>query len=160
MNDEIAQTVEQIADELLTRKLMLAVAESCTGGGVAYALTSLPGSANWFERGFVTYSNLSKQEMLGVDSSLILHHGAVSLAVVEAMAQGALTRSAAQMSLAISGIAGPGGGSLDKPVGTVCFSWALNSIDFSSELIVFEGDRGSIREQAVAHGLQGVLYIL
>ncbi|MCF6324205.1 MAG: CinA family protein [Gammaproteobacteria bacterium] len=136
---------------------MLVVAESCTGGGVAHALTSLAGSSDWFERGFVTYSNRSKQEMLGVEAGLIASHGAVSLAVVEAMAQGALVHSAAQASLAISGIAGPGGGSLEKPVGTVCFSWALNNIKNSSKLIVFKGDRNSIREQAIACGLRGIL---
>ena len=157
MNNEIAQIVVQVADELLTRKLMLVVAESCTGGGVAYALTSLAGSSDWFERGFVTYSNRSKQEMLGVEADLIASHGAVSLAVVEAMAQGAMAHSVAQVSLAISGIAGPAGGSLEKPVGTVCFSWALNSIETSSELIVFKGDRDSIREQAIAYGLRGIL---
>ncbi len=157
MNDEIAQTVVQVADELLTRKLMLVVAESCTGGGVAYALTSLAGSSDWFERGFVTYSNRSKQEMLGVDAGLIASHGAVSLAVVEAMAQGALVHSAAQVSLAISGVAGPGGGSLEKPVGTVCFSWSLNNIETCSKLIVFKGNRNSIREQAVEYGLRGIL---
>jgi len=160
LNDEIVPVVAQIADELLTRQWMLVVAESCTGGGVAQALTSLPGSANWFERGFVTYSNLSKKEMLGVDGDLISQHGAVSLAVVAAMAQGALVHSVANISLAISGIAGPGGGALDKPVGTICFSWALNSINYSSELIVFKGNRNSIRQQAVLYGLRGMLSVL
>ena len=160
MNDEIAQTVAQIADGLLRHKLMLVVAESCTGGGVAHALTSLPGSSSWFERGFVTYSNLSKEQMLGVDAALISHHGAVSLAVVEAMAQGALAHSVAQVSLAISGIAGPGGGSLDKPVGSVCFSWILNGIKFPSQFVVFKGDRDIIREQAALYGLCGVLHVL
>ena len=157
MNGEIAGHVAQIAEELLARKLMLVVVESCTGGGVAYALTALPGSSAWFERGFVTYSNRSKEQMLGVDSDLIACNGAVSLKVVEAMALGALEHSEGQVSLAISGVAGPGGGTEDKPVGTVCFSWALKNISFSSELIVFEGDRNSIREQAVAFGLQGIL---
>ncbi len=158
MNDEIAKTIAQVADELLTHNLMLVVAESCTGGGVAYALTSQAGSSGWFERGFVTYSNRSKQEMLGVEADLIASHGAVSLAVVEAMAQGALAYSAAQVSLAISGIAGPGGGSLEKPVGTVCFSWSLNNINVYSKLVVFKGNRNSIREQAVEYGLRGILH--
>lgn len=157
MKDEIAHHVVQIAEGLLARKLMLVVAESCTGGGVAHALTSLAGSSAWFERGFVTYSNRSKEQMLGVGGDLIACNGAVSLKVVEAMALGALEHSEGQVSLAISGIAGPGGGTKDKPVGTVCFSWALKNIRFSSELVVFEGDRNSIREQAVAFGLLGVL---
>ena len=156
----MAECVELIAQALLARKLTLAVAESCTGGGVAYALTSLPGSSAWFERGFVTYSNSAKQEMLGVDVRLIERHGAVSLRVVEAMAQGALTHSPAQVSLAISGIAGPGGGSPEKPVGTVCFSWGLNSIKLLSELVVFKGSRDSVREQAILYALRGVLTIL
>jgi len=157
LEDEIAHHVAQIAEELLARKLMLVVAESCTGGGVAHALTSLAGSSAWFERGFVTYSNRSKEQMLGVGGDLIAHHGAVSLKVVEAMALGALVHSEGQVSLAISGIAGPGGGTGDKPVGTVCFSWVLKDISFLSQLIVFKGDRNSIREQAVAFGLQGLL---
>ena len=157
MSDEITGYVAQIAEALLARQLMLVVAESCTGGGVAHALTSLAGSSAWFERGFVTYSNRSKEQMLGVSGDLIAHHGAVSLPVVEAMARGALVHSEGQVSLAISGIAGPGGGSEDKPVGTVCFSFALNNINCSSELVVFEGDRDLIRERAIAYGLLGVL---
>ena len=157
MKDEIAHHVVRIAEELLARKLMLVVAESCTGGGVAHALTSLAGSSAWFERGFVTYSNRSKEQMLGVCGDLIACNGAVSLKVVEAMALGALEHSEGQVSLAISGVAGPGGGTEDKPVGTVCFSWALKDISFSSEVIVFEGDRDLIRDRAIAYGLQGVL---
>lgn len=157
---EIEQLVAQVAEQLLRRQLKLVTAESCTGGGVAQVLTSLAGSSAWFERGFVTYSNLSKQEMLGVAPALIETHGAVSLEVVEAMARGALTHSAGQVSLAISGIAGPAGGTTQKPVGTVCFSWVLNEINIQSELIVFNGNRAGIREQAVAHALQGLLAAL
>ncbi len=160
LNIEIEQRVAQVAQVLLQRRLMLVTAESCTGGGVAQALTELAGSSAWFERGFVTYSNRSKQEMLGVDAALIEHHGAVSLEVVEAMALGALAHSAAQISLAISGVAGPTGGTQQKPVGTVCFSWAIDKINLRSELIVFKGNRRLIREQAIVHSLQGLLLTL
>lgn len=160
MKVEIEQRVAEVAHVLLERGAMLVTAESCTGGGVAQALTELAGSSAWFERGFVTYSNRSKEEMLGVDAALIDRHGAVSLEVVEAMAQGALRHSAAQVTLAISGIAGPSGGTPQKPVGTVCFSWAIDQINFNSEMVVFNGDRRSIRTQAIHHALQGLLNML
>ncbi len=160
MKVEIEQGVAAVAHVLLVRGWMLATAESCTGGGVAQALTEQAGSSAWFERGFVTYSNRSKEEMLGVEAALIERHGAVSLEVVEAMAQGALKHSAAQVALAISGIAGPSGGTPQKPVGTVCFSWAIDQINFNAEMVVFNGDRQSIRMQAIHHSLQGLLAIL
>lgn len=159
--DEIDQCVAQLAGLLKQRQLMLATAESCTGGGGAQALTSIAGSSEWFERGFVTYSNRSKTEMLGVDPALIEQCGAVSIEVVEAMAYGVIEHSDAQVALAISGIAGPGGGSEAKPVGTVCFGWAekivIDKIRISSELIVFNGSRCEVRQQAVLHSLQGVI---
>lgn len=162
--NEIERSVAQLAELLRGRSLMLATAESCTGGGVAQALTTLVGSSEWFERGFVTYSNRSKSEMLGVDSELIEQHGAVSIEVVEAMARGAIEHSAAQVALAISGIAGPGGGSQAKPVGTVCFGWAensvINKINIRSELVIFKGNRLEIRWQAVFYSLQGVIAML
>ena len=114
----------QLGKILLKRHLQCVVAESCTGGGVAAAVTDIPGSSQWFDRGFVTYSNASKQQMLGVPESMIASEGAVSEAVVRAMAEGALAASAAHVSVAISGIAGPDGGTLEKPVGTVWFAWA------------------------------------
>ncbi|HED38805.1 MAG TPA: CinA family protein [Chromatiales bacterium] len=160
LKDEIRGAVVQIAETLVSREWMLVTAESCTGGGVAQALTSLAGSSAWFERGFVTYSNRSKEEMLGIDAGLIKRHGAVSLAVVEAMALGALDNSAGQVSLAISGIAGPAGGSETKPVGTVCFSWVIDRVRFSSDLVVFDGDRESVRAQAVAYSLSGLELML
>ena len=160
MDDELEKLVEQVAAVLTLRQMMLVTAESCTGGGVAQALTSLAGSSAWFERGFVTYSNRSKQEMLGVDAGLIESHGAVSLEVVEAMALGALANSGGQVSLAISGVAGPAGGTEEKPVGTVCFAWALTEVRVLSEIVVFKGDRGLIREQAMSHSLQGILRLL
>jgi len=157
---EIEQRVKAIAHALMKRGWMLVTAESCTGGGVAQALTELAGSSAWFERGFVTYSNRSKEEMLGVDAALIERHGAVSLEVVEAMAQGARKHSDGQVALAISGIAGPSGGTPHKPLGTVCFSWAIDQINLSSEVVVFNGDRCSIRAQAIHYSLQGLARIL
>lgn len=115
---------EQLADVLQQHGWMLATAESCTGGMIAANCTDLSGSSNWFERGFVTYSNEAKHDMLGVDSALIAEHGAVSEAVVQAMTLGAMRRSHAQVTLAVTGVAGPSGGSADKPVGTVWFAWA------------------------------------
>lgn len=139
----------------------LALAESCTGGLVAQTVTAIPGSSAWFDRGFVTYSNAAKVDMLGVAAPLIASHGAVSEAVARAMAEGALTYSAAQISAAVTGIAGPGGGSLDKPVGLVCFAWAKKQGDGSVSCVVdtqrFEGDRAAVRAQAARHVLAGVL---
>lgn len=136
---------------------MLATAESCTGGWVAKLITDIPGSSHWFERGFVTYTNESKQEMLGVAAETLASHGAVSEATVREMAQGALSHSRAQLSLAVSGIAGPGGGTPERPVGSVCFAWASQESGVHSEQRHFDGDRELIRRQAVATALQGVL---
>lgn len=157
---DVEKSCLAVAELLLARKLMLTTAESCTGGWVATALTSLPGSSRWFERGFVTYSNRSKQEMLGVSAELLEQHGAVSEPVVRAMAEGALHHSHAQLSLAISGIAGPGGGVLDKPVGTVCLAWAAIGLPARSQVKHFPGDRQAVRLQAVQCALQGVLDVL
>ncbi|VAX08848.1 Nicotinamide-nucleotide amidase [hydrothermal vent metagenome] len=154
----------RLGEVLLEQGLMLACAESCTGGWVAKSLTDIAGSSCWFERGFVTYTNQSKTDMLGVASSLLETEGAVSEMVVRAMAEGALSRSLADLSLAISGIAGPGGGSDDKPVGLVWFAWSRTGISGNVEAVsrqqVFSGDRESVRRQAVAYALQGVLSIL
>lgn len=139
---------------------MLTTAESCTGGSVAQALTSVSGSSGWFERGFVTYSNRAKEEMLGVPAQLLQQYGAVSEPVVQAMAEGALCHSHSQISLAISGIAGPGGGSLDKPVGTVWLAWAALGQKSRCRCEHFGGNREQIRAQAVAASLQGVLDVL
>lgn len=134
----------------------LVTAESCTGGWLAEAVTAEPGSSNWFERGFVTYSNLSKQEMLGVAEATLERCGAVSEEVVCEMALGALLRSRAQVAVAISGIAGPGGAVPGKPVGTVCLAWALKG-QVMSQSYHFSGDRESVRRQAVECALQGLL---
>ncbi len=148
-------TLTDLAQALIARGWSLTTAESCTGGLVAAACTELSGSSAWFERGFVTYSNAAKTEMLGVPAALIVAHGAVSEAVARAMAQGALRHSAAQIAVAITGVAGPTGGSVDKPVGTVCFAWAWPGGVFS-ERVQFNGDRAGIRQAAVWHALTGV----
>ena len=135
----------------------LATAVSCSGGWVAQCLTAIAGSSDWFERGFVTYSNEAKQEMLGVARETLDRHGAVSVATAQAMAQGALRRSRADWSVAITGIAGPTGGSPDKPVGTVCFGWAGPDGFTTTELCHLAGSRAEVRAQSVAYALHGVL---
>ncbi len=151
---------EQVGDALKSRALMLATAESCTGGWVAEAVTMVPGSSEWFERGFVTYTYISKREMLGVKEATLDHHGAVSEAVVREMVEGALARSHAQVAVAVSGVAGPSGGTADKPVGTVCFAWGIKDGKPRSETQRFSGDREAVRRASVEHALKGVLALL
>ena len=139
---------------------MLATAESCTGGGVAQAITEVSGSSAWFERGFITYSNLSKQQMLGVSEATLIRHGAVSGATVLEMVEGALSRSAGQVALAVSGIAGPTGGTPDKPVGTVWFAWGIKNGLMQSRVHHLSGNRSEIRASAVQIALRGVLDLL
>jgi nicotinamide-nucleotide amidase len=139
---------------------MLATAESCTGGGVASAVTDIAGSSAWFDRGFITYSNQAKREMLQVSQDSLLRFGAVSEAVVREMVEGVLRHSQAQVSLAVSGIAGPGGGSVEKPVGMVWFAWGLQGGGCIARMHQLLGNRSEIRAQAVAIALQGVLEIL
>ena len=150
----------QVGAALKAHGLLLATAESCTGGGVAQAITEVSGSSAWFERGFVTYSNLSKQQMLGVSAATLLQYGAVSEATVREMVSGALAHSAAQLAVAVSGIAGPGGGTADKPVGTIWFAWGAAHGACFSRRHQLSGDRGHVRAQAVAIALQGVLELL
>lgn len=147
----------QVGGALKSHGWMLATAESCTGGGVAQAITAIAGSSAWFERGFVTYSNQSKQQMLGVQESTLAAYGAVSEAVVREMAEGALRYSTAQVSLAVSGIAGPDGGTPDKPVGTVWFAWGFRHGATFARLYHLSGNRAEVRAQAVRIALQGVL---
>jgi nicotinamide-nucleotide amidase len=142
---------------LLEHNKTLVTAESCTGGWVAKCCTDLPGSSAWFDRGFVTYSNEAKQDQLDVDADTLLKHGAVSLAVVEEMALGALVNSRADISVAITGIAGPDGGSEQKPVGTVWIGWGIRSGGVHSICFQFDGDRESIRKQAVFEALGGII---
>lgn len=145
---------------LKSHGLMLATAESCTGGGVAQAITEVAGSSAWFERGFVTYSNLSKQQMLGVRETTIQQHGAVSEAVVREMVAGALANSTAQVALSVSGIAGPDGGTADKPVGTVWFAWGIKGRATFAQRHQIAGDRAEVRAQAVHIALQGIINLL
>lgn len=151
--------VLRLSHVLLQKQWMLASAESCTGGMVAAACTDLAGSSAWFERGFVTYSNAAKTQQLGVDVALITQHGAVSEAVARAMAQGALHHSKAQVTLAITGVAGPAGGTIDKPVGTVWFAWAMPE-GIHSEVRHFEGDRAAVRQASALHSLLGLLRLV
>jgi len=150
---------QRLGAALKARGLRLVTAESCTGGWVAMALTAVPGSSDWFERGYVTYSNAAKREDLGVREETLKHHGAVSEATAREMAAGALAKGGAQASLAITGVAGPAGGTPDKPVGMVCFAWAYGS-KMSSETRRFSGDRESVRRQSVEHALKEMLELL
>ncbi|MDP3519780.1 MAG: CinA family protein [Hydrogenophaga sp.] len=156
MDDDTPHLCIQLADALRARSLMLATAESCTGGLIAGACTELSGSSDWFERGFVTYSNAAKSELLGVPAALIEAHGAVSEPVARAMAEGAVAHSRAHLSVAVTGVAGPTGGSADKPVGTVWFGWCVGGVTHS-ERQRFDGDRAAVRAATVRHALAGLL---
>ena len=160
MDDELSALSLAVGSALSRQKLMLACAESCTGGWVSEIVTATAGSSEWFERGFVTYSNAAKQEMLGVAADTLDKCGAVSEETARAMAAGALANSRAQVALAITGIAGPGGGSSGKPVGTVCFAWCRNGANPISETRHFAGAREAIRRQAALHALHGLLALL
>lgn len=151
---------EEVGTELKRRKLMLATAESCTGGWISEAVTMVPGSSDWFERGFVTYTYISKREMLGVEVATLDKHGAVSEQVVREMVTGALARSHAQVAVAVSGVAGPSGGTPDKPVGMVCFAWCMKDGKPLTETKRCSGDREEVRRQSVVHALKGVLALL
>ena len=157
MERELDALAATVGTRLLERGEVLATAESCTGGWVSQALTAIAGSSNWFDRGFVTYSNEAKADMLGVRRQTLVRHGAVSEPVVIEMAQGALQRSQAQWALAISGVAGPTGGTPEKPVGTVCFAWAGPDGFVACETCHFAGDREGVRHASVAHALRGLL---
>ena len=150
------ELVMALARELKRRGLMMATAESCTGGLIAGACTDVSGSSDWFERGFVTYSNAAKTELLGVPAELIEAHGAVSEPVARAMAAGALFHAPVQLTVAVTGVAGPTGGSADKPVGTVWFGWATPAGSFT-EHQRFDGDRAAVRAATVRHALAGLL---
>jgi nicotinamide-nucleotide amidase len=160
--NEIDSLAAQLGAALLARKLMMATAESCTGGGVAAAITSIAGSSEWFDRGFVTYSNQAKHDMLGVPLALIEQHGAVSEAVARAMAEGALAHSRAQVAISITGIAGPSGGSTAKPVGTVWLGVARRTpqgIATHATLRHYSGDRAQVRLQAATQALRAAINI-
>ncbi len=151
-----SQQVRLLAELLLKKRLVLATAESCTGGLISAACTDLAGSSDWFERGFISYSNAAKTELLGVKPELLARFGAVSEEVAQAMALGALSHSVAQVALAVTGVAGPGGGSVSKPVGMVCFGFAVPGQVFSATRH-FEGDRSAVRAASVHYALQVLL---
>jgi nicotinamide-nucleotide amidase len=153
----LERLAKRLGARLKKRKLLLATAESCTGGWIAQAVTSVPGSSDWFDRGFVTYSNEAKKDMLGVRASTLSRHGAVSEETALEMAAGALKRSAAHVAVAVTGVAGPGGGTRAKPVGMVCFAWALGRKPPQSATRRFSGGRESVRRQSVAEALRGLL---
>jgi nicotinamide-nucleotide amidase len=157
--DEIPSAVSKLAEALIAKQIFLATAESCTGGLIAAACTDLTGSSAWFERGFVTYSNQAKTELLGVAAPLIAEHGAVSEPVARAMAEGAVRNSHAQIAVAVTGVAGPAGGSPSKPVGTVWFGFVVGG-KTSSELQRFDGDRAAVRRAAVLHALHRLNHLL
>ncbi|MET4576894.1 nicotinamide-nucleotide amidase [Ottowia thiooxydans] len=153
------EIVQALAAALRARSWQLCTAESCTGGLISGACTDLAGSSDWFDRGFVTYSNQAKSDLLAIPMALIDQHGAVSEPVARAMAEGALARSRAQVSIAVTGVAGPGGGSAEKPVGTVWFGWCVNG-ETTSECKRFDGDRAAIRAATVEHALRCLLALV
>lgn len=157
--NEVLELAARVGQALKEKNWLLTTAESCTGGGVAQAVTEIAGASAWFDCGFVVYSNESKTALLDVPPALIAHHGNVSEEVAAAMAKGALVNSNAQVSLSTTGIAGPGGAVPGKPVGTVCFAWASSCATQTGRRI-FSGDRQSVRQQSVVHALQGLLRLL
>lgn len=157
MAEHLSRQVAALAEQLVRRREQLATAESCTGGWVAKVCTDLAGSSAWFERGFVTYSNAAKQDLLGVSAATLASHGAVSEQTVREMVAGVLGNSRAQWALAISGIAGPAGGSPEKPVGTVWLAWAGPDGWQQTRCFHFEGDRDAVRRKALAAALDGLL---
>ena len=159
-DEELHQLACELGEKLRARNWMIATAESCTGGWVGQLLTAIPGSSHWYERGFITYANAAKIEMLGVPEATLATHGAVSEETASAMAAGALQHSHAQASLAVSGIAGPGGGTPQKPVGLVCYGWALADGTVISSTCRLDGDREEIRSRAVAASLRGLIDLI
>ena len=160
MEDDLQIQARHLGERLVARGLRCTTAESCTGGWVAKVITGNDGSSQWFERGFVTYSNESKQEMLGVEREILDSAGAVSEAVVKEMVRGALNNSHADLALSISGIAGPEGGTPDKPVGTVWLGWGRKDEEILARRERFDGDRDAVRRQAVRAALKGMLELV
>ena len=160
MDKELEGLAGRVGEGLVARGLVLTTAESCTGGWVAKVITDIPGSSAWFDRGFVTYTDQAKRQMLGVSGRTLLEQGAVSEATVREMSLGALEHSSADIALSISGIAGPGGGSLQKPVGTVCFAWAARAGGTEVRSKHFRGDREAVRRQSVVYALEKALEII
>jgi len=159
----LLELARQTGEQLEQNGLKLVTAESCTGGWIGQIVTAIPGSSSWYDRGFITYSNSAKQQMLHVQPQTLAQHGAVSEPTAREMAHGALIQSEAQIAIAVTGIAGPSGGSVEKPVGTVCFAWILETAfttSANSTTCHFSGDRKAIRQQSVAMALQGILALL
>jgi nicotinamide-nucleotide amidase len=160
MDAHLLQLSQRLGEQLLQRNWRIAMAESCTGGGVAAAITAIPGSSAWFEYGIVSYANTAKEKLLGVSSATLEREGAVSEAVVIEMARGVLALSGADIAIAISGVAGPSGGSLEKPVGTVWFAWATTTGEIKTELKCFGGDRAEVQRLAVLWALEGGMILV
>jgi nicotinamide-nucleotide amidase len=160
MDAELYELSGRVGDALKSRSLMMAAAESCTGGWIGQAVTMVPGSSKWFDRGFVTYTNEAKEEMLGVRAATLKKFGAVSEQTVLEMVTGALSHSRAQVAVAVSGIAGPDGGSAQKPVGTVALAWGQKGSASEARSIHFSGDRDAVRRQTVLAALEGLLVML
>ena len=160
MEQTLYELAVEVGSALKARALMLATAESCTGGWVGTAVTAVPGSSEWYERGFITYTNTAKNEMLGVAADTLDKFGAVSEQTVKAMVTGALANSHAQVAVAVSGVAGPSGGTPAKPVGTICLAWGRSGGEPHAETCHFAGDREAVRRQSVERALEGVLRLL
>ncbi|WP_371116394.1 CinA family protein [Nitrosomonas sp. Nm166] len=160
MNQNLFDLAVAVGEHLLQRGFMLVTAESCTGGWLGQAVTAVAGSSGWYERGFITYSNASKCEMLSIQQATLDQYGAVSAQTAQEMVIGALNRSHAQVGVSITGIAGPDGGTATKPVGMVCFAWAIKDGLVRQETHFFKGNRETIRHLSVATALQGILYLL
>ena len=158
--DDVTELARKLGRACRKRRVEIASAESCTGGGIATAITRISGSAKWFERGFVTYSNAAKKEMLGVDAQTLKAHGAVSEEVAREMVRGALEHSHADIAVSVTGIAGPTGAAPGKPVGTVHFAWTYRGGRIQHRKFVFKGDRVAVRLQTVAVALQGLIELV
>jgi nicotinamide-nucleotide amidase len=156
----LLQLSSLLGEKLLAHGWRIATAESCTGGGIAAAITAIAGSSSWFEYGIVSYANSAKEKLLHVNPQTLLEHGAVSQAVAEEMVAGVLALSGADIAVAVSGVAGPSGGTAEKPVGTVWFAWGFASGEIRSECFHFAGDRAAVQSQAVVQGLGGLLKLL
>ena len=159
MTEDITQLAQLLGNKLSAKGWQISCAESCTGGGVGYAITSISGSSAWFKKGFITYSNSSKQELLGVNEDTLNNHGAVSAATVEEMAAGAAKQANAEVAIAISGVAGPDGGTPDKPVGTIWFGFFINGLNISQKQLI-SGDRQAVRIKAIEFALAHTLKLL
>lgn len=157
MEEELATWALRTGNALQQKGYRLVSAESCTGGWLAKVLTDIPGSSAWFERGYITYSKAAKSELLDVSVQALAEFGAVSAEIAQQMAAGALARSQAHYAVAITGIAGPDGGTPEKPVGLVCFAWAARTEAMHSQCVIFNGDRAAIRAQAVVHALRAIV---